>query len=242
MMKLTRRNISPAQNSIFATHEGLHYNALDGCLHLRKDTDGGGMRVMRRPKHALTVQLGFILLVTISPTTILASQNRPRQGGFGTSISAAEARDFGNFLNSHPNISHDLKSDPKIVDSREYLDSHPELVRFLSAHKNLWEALKRDPPAIMDRVKALDQTRENPSVEFGSHISRAELDDFKTFLDSNPNIAQDLKSRPKMVDSEKYLNSHPQLVKFLDGHKNFWEFLKRNPDAVMRQVRTPGRR
>ncbi len=197
---------------------------------------------MRTSNHALTVQLGFILLIAISPTTIFGSQKRPRQGGFGTGISAAEVRDFGNFLTSHPNISHDLKSDPKIVDSKAYLDGHPELVRFLLAHKNLWEALKRDPPAIMDRVKALDQTQENPSVEFGSHISEAELDDFKTFLNSNPKIAQDLKSRPKIVDGKRYLNSHPQLVEFLDGHKNFWEFMKRNPDAVMRQVRAPSQR
>lgn len=45
-----------------------------------------------------------------------------------------EMRQFHDFLQDHPRVSADLRSNPNLVNNKKYLDKHDELDRFLKRH------------------------------------------------------------------------------------------------------------
>ena len=64
-------------------------------------------------------------------------------------------------------------------------------------------------------------------------INRGELQNFDNFLDKHPEIREQLKQNPNLVNDPTYLSQHPQLQKFLRAHKEASEELKENPQAFM---------
>lgn len=73
-------------------------------------------------------------------------------------------------------------------------------------------------------------------------ITRGELANFDRFLDSHPNIAQDLKANPGLVNDASYLSQHPELQQFLNSHPGVREELKENPRFFMNRERRFERR
>src|SRR5262249_57281222 len=54
-------------------------------------------------------------------------------------------RHFGEFLNSHSEISERLARDPSLVKNHEFIESHPELKQYLNAHPDVQKELMADP-------------------------------------------------------------------------------------------------
>jgi hypothetical protein len=73
--------------------------------------------------------------------------------------------------------------------------------------------------------------------ERDNDITRGELANFDRFLDSHPNIAQDLKSHPGLVNDPNYLSQHPELQEFLKNHPGVREELKENPRLFLNRER-----
>jgi hypothetical protein len=48
-----------------------------------------------------------------------------------------EMRQFHDFLQDHPRVSADLRSNPNLVNNKKYLDKHDELDRFLRRHPSV---------------------------------------------------------------------------------------------------------
>jgi phage-related protein len=65
-------------------------------------------------------------------------------------------------------------------------------------------------------------------------ITHYELANFDTFLDSHPEIAEQLRRNPALVDDRDYLNSHPELQAYLQEHPQVREALTQDPRAFMR--------
>lgn len=55
------------------------------------------------------------------------------------------------FLDSHPDVRHDLMHKPRLVDDGRYLDRHPELSEFLYRHPDVRRDLDEHPREFMDR-------------------------------------------------------------------------------------------
>ncbi len=55
------------------------------------------------------------------------------------------------------------------------------------------------------------------------------------FLDSHPNIDQDLRKNPRLVDDPNYISQHPELREFLAAHPAVREDLKEHPKAFMQR-------
>jgi phage-related protein len=64
-------------------------------------------------------------------------------------------------------------------------------------------------------------------------ISRQELLNFDTFLDSHQAIEQDLKKTPSLVTDKAYVSSHPELKTFLENHPGVREEVRENPSYFM---------
>jgi len=73
--------------------------------------------------------------------------------------------------------------------------------------------------------------------ERDNDITRRELTNFDRFLDSHPNIAQDLRANPGLVNEPNYLSQHPELQEFLKNHAGVREELKENPRLFLNRER-----
>jgi hypothetical protein len=71
-----------------------------------------------------------------------------------------------------------------------------------------------------------------PSKE-GNDLTKQEIKTWDGFLDSHPNIAQDLQRDPQKVNDAEWVSKHPELQSFLSDHPKVREELKKNPSKVM---------
>jgi phage-related protein len=65
--------------------------------------------------------------------------------------------------------------------------------------------------------------------------TRQELARFDSFLDTHPEIAEQLRKNPSLVDDREYVNNHPELQAYLQEHPQIREELTENPRSFMRQ-------
>src|SRR3989441_6883294 len=66
-------------------------------------------------------------------------------------------------------------------------------------------------------------------------LTRQQVATFDQFLDSHPQIAQQLQANPSLVNNAEFLEGHPQLQTFLTSHPELREELRENPSFLMRQ-------
>jgi len=141
-----------------------------------------------------------------------------------------ELANFDNFLDSHPEIAEQLKRDPSLVNNEKFAQDHPALQQFLAEHPGVREEYKENPQAFMRQENRFDR-REDRDRD----VTRTELANMDRFLDSHPEIAEQLKRDPSLVNNEKFEEEHPALQQFLADHPGVREEYKENPNAFMRQ-------
>lgn len=88
-----------------------------------------------------------------------------------------------------------------------------------------------DRPKDQDR----DQDRDRSRVSQGHDhdTTQKEVAEFDKFLDSHPEVAQELRSNPSLVNDHQYVSSHKGLQEFLEKHPEIREEIKENPQAFM---------
>src|SRR5579864_9055250 len=75
-----------------------------------------------------------------------------------------------------------------------------------------------------------------------SDITRRQLADFDRFLDSHPELSQQLLKDPSLINNEEFVENHPDLRQFLQQHPEIREELSQNPNGFMRQEQRFDRR
>jgi hypothetical protein len=66
---------------------------------------------------------------------------------------------FHDFLQSHPKVSTELRTNPNLVNNKKYLDKHDELAKFLKRHPDVKRELVNHPSRIFGNYYRADQTR-----------------------------------------------------------------------------------
>ena len=59
-----------------------------------------------------------------------------------------EVRQFHSFLQTHPKVWSELRSDPKLVNSKRYLDKHDDLESFLKRHPRVKQEIVNHPSRV----------------------------------------------------------------------------------------------
>ena len=62
-----------------------------------------------------------------------------------------EVRQFHVFLQDHPKVSTELRNNPKLVNSKKYLDKHDDLEKFLKRHPEVKNEILRHPNRVFGR-------------------------------------------------------------------------------------------
>ena len=151
-----------------------------------------------------------------------------------------ELASMDRFLDSHPEIAEQVRKDPSLVDNKEFVRNHPALQDYLQDHPRVREELRENPNAFMrqeDRYDAREGDRDHDR-----NNDRQEVASMDRFLDRHPEIAEQLRKDPSLVDNREFVRTHPALKDYLEDHPEVREDLRSNPNAFMRQEERYDRR
>ena len=141
-----------------------------------------------------------------------------------------ELANMDRFMDSHPEIAEQLRKDPSLVDDKQFVENHPALQQFLADHPEVREEYKQHPEAFMHEEERFDRREDR---DRGLDITRTELANMDRFMDSHPEIAEQLRKDPSLVDNKQFVENHPALQQFLADHPGVREEYKEHPEAFM---------
>jgi len=140
-------------------------------------------------------------------------------------ITRREIADMDHFLDSHPEIAEQLRRDPSLIDNRQWVAAHPELQEYLRSHQRIADIFRQHPGAFMHDEDRYDQR---------TNINPRDLEDMGHFLNSHPEIAEQLRKDPSLIDNRQWVANHPELQEYLRSHQQVADAFRAHPDAFMR--------
>jgi hypothetical protein len=154
-----------------------------------------------------------------------------------TDITRRDVTEFNQFLDSHREISEQLRKDPNLIDDRKFVDDHPALHDYLQDHPGVRDEIKQNPDAFMHREDRIDTAQDAR----GRDVRMRELASFNQFLDGHRDVADQVRRDPSLLDNRDYVDSHPELRAYLQDHPGVRDDVRSNPDAFMHQEDRFGR-
>jgi hypothetical protein len=150
-------------------------------------------------------------------------------------VTRQELSNFDRFLDSHREISEQLRRDPSLVDNREFVKNHPALQTYLQDHPGVREEFKENPNGFMQAENRYDRREDNRDRDSSRDrdVTRQELSNFDRFLDNHREIAERLRKDPSLVDNRDFVKDHPELQTYLQDHPGVREEIKENPNSFM---------
>jgi len=188
--------------------------------------------------HTLAV-LG--LAIAFWAGTPVSAQNQNMSPQVDNDTRNFQVADMDRFLDSHPEVADQLRKDPSLIRSTEFLENHPQLRDFLQQHPGIREEFSENPNAFMRQEERFE--RREDDGRFGDNdITRRELSSTDQFLDSHPEIAEQLRKDPSLINNREFVEKHPDLRAFLENHPGVREEVRENPNAFFRAGRRFDRR
>lgn len=145
------------------------------------------------------------------------------------------------FLDGHPEIAQQLRKNPALVNNKDFIEDHPALQQFLANHPELRQEYKANPNAFMQQEERFDR-REDAGMRRDSDVTRPELANMDRFMDSHPEISEQLRKNPALVNNKEFVEDHPALQQFLATHPGVREEYRENPNRFMNQEQSFDRR
>jgi GrpB-like predicted nucleotidyltransferase (UPF0157 family) len=198
---------------------------------------------MKRPNPLIRyclILLGFVIAVVAAPVrtqsqTVTPQAQTPQAQTTVPDRDDVTRRELANmdrFMDAHPEISEQLRKDPSLVNNKEFVENHPALQQFLAEHPGVREEYKENPNAFMHQEERFDR-REDRGRD--NDVTRRELANMDHFMDGHPEIAEQLRKDPSLVNNKEFVENHPALQQFLAEHPGVREEYKENPNAFMHQ-------
>ena len=185
--------------------------------------------------------LALSALISVAPAKAQSQNTLPQDRD--ADLTRQQLAAFDQFLDNHPELAEQLRKDPSLVNNDQFVTSHPNLQRYLQDHPEVREDLNQNPNAVMHQEQRFDRRedreresdRDRVRGNNNNDVTRGELANMDRFMDSHPEIAEQLRKNPSLVDNKEFVQSHPALQEFLASHPGVREEYKENPSAFMRQ-------
>jgi hypothetical protein len=175
-----------------------------------------------------------------NPNAFMQEENRldRREVDRDRDANHAELANFDRFLNSHREISEQLRKDPSLVDNREFVTNHPALQTYLQDHPAVREAIKQDPNAFMQEEARYDRPNNGMDRDRDGRNTDLNRDDihrhFGEFLGGHADIAEQLSRNPSLVKDQNFMDGHPELKEYLNSNPDVRESLMSDPDGFVK--------
>jgi hypothetical protein len=138
--------------------------------------------------------------------------------------------DFNQFAGSHREIADQLRKDPSLIKSRDYVSDHPELNAFLRAHPEVSTTMRQNPDRFMS-----EEARFNNTADGRDFDGDRNAEQFHRFLDDHPEIAEQIRRDHAMAVNQEFIDSHPDLKNFYQANPEVRNQVRENPDGFMQQ-------
>jgi len=140
------------------------------------------------------------------------------------------------YLDHHPEVANQLSANPSLVDNPQYMANHPGLQHFLANHPEMRADIKNHPYQFMNRENQLNSANGyNPAVGGNGYNGgpgpAGRFD--QGYLDSHPQVAQQLSANPSLIDNPQYMAQHPGLQNYLANHPEVRADIKNHPYQFM---------
>ena len=146
-----------------------------------------------------------------------------------------ELASFDRFMDSHPEIAEQLRKDPSLVRNREFVENHGALQEYLQQHPGVREEISENPDRFMRQEQRFDQREDRRDLDRDNDTTGGELASFDRFMDSHPEIAEQLRKDPSLVRNDEFVEKHPALQEYLQQHPGVREEITENPNGFMRR-------
>jgi YHS domain-containing protein len=163
-------------------------------------------------------------------------RDRDRNGD--RDITREQLANMDRFMDTHPEIAEQLRKDPSLIKNKEFVENHPALQEFLQTHPQVREEFRENPNAFMRREERFDRRegdRDDRRIGGDRDVTREELAATDRFMDTHPEIAEQLHKDPSLIKNKEFVESHPALHEFLQTHPEVREEFRENPNGFMRQ-------
>ena len=183
-------------------------------------------------KNVLAISAAGTLLWVAPAYAQSAQNNPPRQDNDTT---RQELASFDQFLDSHRQISEELRGDPSRIRNSDFLQKYPDLRAYLQTHPAVRQELNENPNGFMRAIERRDyQEQFGPgSTKRDPDVTRRELASFDRFLDDHQQISQELRGDPSRIRDSQFLQRYPELQSYLQAHPEVREELNENPNSFM---------
>jgi len=164
-----------------------------------------------------------------------------QERGFDAYETRRELTNLDQFMDSHPEIAEQLRKDPSLVNNEQYVKDHPALQEFLHQHSAAAQDLRQNPDAFMNKEERFDRREDGQNQNFDRDFNRdrdtnrGELASMDQFLDGHPEIAEQLRKNPALLNDKKFVDAHPALQSYLQQHPQVRQEASENPNAFMQQ-------
>jgi hypothetical protein len=142
--------------------------------------------------------------------------------------SRADVAQFREFLDSHPEIAESLRTNPSLLDNKGFVKHHSDLKTFLRDNPGVRESASQDPNVFMQRVDQFSRDR-------GVRDQGRQQREFRQFMDSHPEIAEQVRKDPSLLHNRDFVKNHPALQTFFQDHAGIRNDVAQDPDAFMRR-------
>jgi hypothetical protein len=147
-------------------------------------------------------------------------------------ITERDVAEMDHFLDHHPEIAEQLRKDPALIDNAKFVEDHPALAQYLQEHPGVRKEFDSNPNAFMHAEERYDRSREaGGHYNFG--ITREEVASMDNFLDKHPEIAEQLRRDPSLIDNKRFVADHPALQEYLQEHPRVSAEFHEHPNAFM---------
>jgi hypothetical protein len=143
-----------------------------------------------------------------------------------------ETSNFDAFLDTHPDIDAQLRTNPLLINDQKWVHDHPEVLVYFDRHPQAKKEIAGSPSYFIRREgrRASREAREQ-----NENLHKDEAANFRQFLSSNPTIRGQLNADPLLVQEPRYLAEHPGLQAFLYDHPLVTRDLRENPDLFFQR-------
>jgi len=180
--------------------------------------------------------------ITQNPNAVMRQEqrfDRNEDQGRDRDVTRGELVNMDRFMDSHPEIAEQLRKNPSLVNNEEFVENHPALQQFLASHPGVREEYKENPNGFMSREQNFDRRED---LVGDRDVTHQELMNMDRFMDSHPEIAEQLRKNPSLVNNEEFVENHPALQQFLASHPGVREEYKENPNGFMSREQNFDRR
>jgi hypothetical protein len=187
------------------------------------------LRFMRVPALVVGGATLICLGVPVRAQTTASAEDNSAVQVRANDTTRADAARFSEFLDTHPEIAERLRTDHSLINNRGFVKRHSDLKKFLHDNPGVRDLAKQDPNAFMQRVYQFDRGRDLRDRGRESAL-------FHRFMDSHPEIAEQVRRNPSLLDNWNFVKNHPALQTLLQANPGIRDDVMQDPVAFMHRA------